>query len=159
MYVCMYIWCMYMVRYTRKEAVGKIAPAMRDLPLPFRCRVYENAPSAAPDPPGQPSSSFIIGLDHARLAVESTNMGRRLIDSDPSSIIFSSIGRRDLYVDVPIFHIFNYFRTCAFIQYFQNEESGFILLKIVHIKKLFNYISLVTSRLKNDWSNLHKFQS
>lgn len=120
-----------MVHYTRKEAVGKIAPAMRDLPLPFRCRVYENAPSAAPDPPGQPSSSFIIGLDHARLAVESTNMGRRLIDSDSSSIIFNSIGRKDLYVDVPIFHILIIFAH-AFIQYFQNIESGFVLLKIFY---------------------------
>lgn len=43
MYVCIY-------GALRKEAVGKIAPAMRDLPLPFHCRVYENAPLAALDP-------------------------------------------------------------------------------------------------------------
>lgn len=62
-YMCIYIWCA-----TRKEAVGKIAPTMRDLPLPFHCRVYENAHLAALDPPGQPSSSFITSLGHARLA-------------------------------------------------------------------------------------------
>jgi len=35
----------------RKEAVGKIAPAMRDLPVPFHRRVYEDAPTANLRPP------------------------------------------------------------------------------------------------------------
>lgn len=60
MYVCIY-------SALRKEAVGKIAPTMRDLPLPFLCRVRECLLGGF-RPPGQPSSSFITGLGHVRLA-------------------------------------------------------------------------------------------
>lgn len=66
----------YVIYVTRKEAVGKIASAMRGLPLPW----LRGCPLGGSRPHGQPSSSFITGLGLA------ADVGRRFTDFDLNSI-------------------------------------------------------------------------
>lgn len=61
---------------TRKEAVGKIASAMRGLPLPC----LRGCPLGGSRPRGQPSSSFITDLGLA------ADVARKFTDFDLNSI-------------------------------------------------------------------------
>jgi hypothetical protein len=61
----------YVCGVMRKEAVGKIAPAMRDLPVPFHRRVYEDAPTANLRPPLSSAIRRLAGREPTRV-VESS---------------------------------------------------------------------------------------
>lgn len=72
--LCAYVYNIYKCRRyaARKEAVGKIASAMRDLPLPC----LRGCPLGGTRPRGQPSSSFITDLGLA------ADVGHRFTDFD-----------------------------------------------------------------------------
>jgi len=81
--LCAYIYNIY--KCTRKEAVGKIVSAIRDIPLLY----LRGCPLGGSRPRGQPSSSFITGLGLT------TDVARRssFIDFDLNSITWRLIYR------------------------------------------------------------------
>lgn len=90
---CVYTYAIYINvcrRYAgrRKEAVGKIASAMRDLPLPC----LRGCPLGGSRPRGQPSSSFITGLG---LAID---VGRRPIHRFRSRLDYVEVDRLKRYL-------------------------------------------------------------